>query len=478
LPVSYLNMLRYFRINDPYRLVGLLVIMTLLSLPLFIDPPPLTHPELSSFVIGEKVHEGHVLYAELVDSTPPLASWLYGLCDVVFGRSVTVRHIFAFLILLTQSAFLGIMFIDKKVFSENTYIPAFIFSLLAFISFDSLSLTADLAAFGFTLLTLNNLFKEIEFRIQRDETIFNLGLFISLASLLNFSYIIYLPGAITILLIFTRTSPRKYLLMILGFLLPHLFLVCAYYLSGHGSELWNYFYLPNLKFSSPSMMGVGSMLMLCAMPLLYLFISLFILNRDARLTKYQSQIFQAMFLWFIVALIQLYFTEDRRPQSMIPLIPSVSFFLTHFLLLIRRRNFAEINLLVLFLGIVTVAYLSRYNKIERIQYQNMIVREAGASSMTNQHILVLDHQPDLFLYNQLATSFYDWELCRPVFEQPDYYEHVLQVNRSFGTELPEVIIDPKNLMKGFFDRIPALEAKYEKSNEGYRLKKESGAISN
>jgi hypothetical protein len=463
-------LLRYFRINDPYRLVGLLIIMTLFSLPLFIDTPPLTYPELKSFVIGEKVSEGNVLYAELMDSTPPLASWFYGLFDLVFGRTVTIRHILAFLILFTQSAFLGIMLIDKKVFSENTYIPSFIFSLLAFISFDSISLTSDLLAFGFILLTLNNLFKEIEFRVQRDETIFSIGLFISLASLLSFSYSIYLPGTIIILTIFTRTTLRKYLLLIFGFLLPHLFLVCGYYLSENLQELWQHFYLPNLSFSSQSLMSAKSLLLLCAMPLLYLFISLFILNRDARLTKYQSQIFQAMFLWFVVALVQVFFAEDRRPQSLVPLIPPVSFFLTHFLLLIRRRKFAEINLWVLLIGIVTVAYLARYNTFDRIQYQNLVVKEVP-QQIKGKRILVLDHQPDLFLTNRLATSFYDWDMCRPVFEQPDYYEHVLMVHRTFENDFPEIIIDPKNLMKRFLERIPSLEAKYEKSPEGYRLKK-------
>ncbi len=463
-------MLRYFRINDPYRLVGLLIIMTLLSLPLFIDTTPLTYPELKSFVIGEKVSEGNALYSELIDSTPPLASWFYGLFDLVFGRAVTIRHILAFFILFTQSAFLGIMLIDKKVFAENTYIPSFIFSLLAFISFDSISLTADLLAFGFILLTLNNLFKEIEFRVQRDETIFSLGLFISLASLLSFSYSIYMPGTIIILAIFTRTTLRKYLLMVFGFLLPHLFFVCSYFFLDNLQELWQYFYLPNLRFSSQSLISARSLLLLFAMPLLYLFISLFILNRDARLTKYQSQIFQAMFLWFIVALIQIFFAEDRRPQSLVPLIPPVSFFLTHFLLLIRRRKFAEINLWVMFIGIITVAYLARYNKIERIQYGNLLVKEVTQQAK-GKRILVLDSQPDLFLNNQLATSFYDWGMCRSIFEQPDYYEHILMVHRSFENDLPEVIIDPKNLMKGFFERIPSLEARYEKSPEGYRLKK-------
>lgn len=463
-------MLRYFRINDPYRLLGLLVLLTLLSLPLFIDTAPLTHPELRSFVIGEKVSEGHSLYTELIDSTPPLASWFYGLTDMVFGRSLTIRHLLAFLILFSQSAFLGIMLIDKKVFAENTYIPSFIFSILAFISFDSLSLTADLLASGFILLTLNNLFKEIEFRIQRDETIFNLGLFLSLASLLRFSHIIYLPGAILVLLIFTRSNARKYLLMVLGFLLPHLFLICVYFLTDNFSSLWQTFYLPNLSFASEGLISTYSLLLLCAIPLLYLFISLFILNRDAHLTKYQSQIFQAMFLWFVIALIEVLLTSDRRPQSLITLIPPVSFFLTHFLLLIRRRKFADIHLWILLIAIVTVAYLARYNKIEKIKYDKLVVRPPS-DSLSGKRILVLDDQPERFADNQLATSFLEWRISRSVFEHPDYYDNILLVSRAFEADLPEIIVDPKNLMKGFFDRIPALQAKYEPSSEGYRLKK-------
>lgn len=465
-------MLGYFRINDPYRLLGLLVIMVCISLPLFIHTTPLTHPELKSFVIGEKVREGSALYSQLVDSTPPLASWLYGAFDFLFGQSLTWRHVFAFLILFSQSLFFGIMLIDKKAFAENTYIPSLVFSLLAFISFDSLALTSDLLAFGFILLALNNLFKEIEFRIQRDETILNLGIFISLASLLCFSYTIYLPGVIIILSIFTRNTFRKYLLMVFGFLLPHAFLLCIHFLMGTTGDLWNYFYLPNLHFSSHSLMDTKSVLVLCAIPLLYLFVSLFILNRDARLTKYQSQIFQAMFLWFIVALVQVFFAEERRPQSLIPLVPPVGFFLTHYLLLIRRRKFAEINLWVLLLGIVAVAYLARYNKIPYIHYQQLTV-QAPALPVKNKRILVLDHQPDLFVSNKLAGSFYEWDVCHSIFEQPEYYENVLLVSRGLGYDLPEVIIDPKNLMEKFFDKLPALKTKYERFPEGYRLKTNS-----
>ncbi len=466
-------MLGYFRINDPYRLIGLLVIMTLLSLPLFIDTPDVTVTELKSFIVGERISEGFGLYHGTIDSTPPLTSWFYGLFDLVFGRSLTARHIFAFVILFLQSVFLGIILIDKKVFSENTYIPSLLFSLLVFISFDSLALTGDLLAFGVLLLALNNLIKEIEFRTPRDETSFNLGIFISVASMFSFSYAIYLPGAIILLSIFTRSSVRKYLLLAFGFVLPHLVLICIFNLNGHAQELWQNYYVHNLSFPSHDLISTKSLLLLCTVPLFYLFVSLFILNRDARLTKYQSQIFQMMFLWFVIAFLQFFIAADFRPQSIITVLPPVSFFLTHFLLLIRRRKYAEMNMLILLVGVVVLAYLTRYHQIPQINYNDLIVKESAAP-IKDKKILILSNDQAVFKNNTLGSPFYDWDLAAPVFKNPDYYENLLFIHRCFEKEKPDVIIDPENLMAGFFKRLPQLNAQYIKSPEGYTRK----AISN
>jgi hypothetical protein len=443
--------------------------MTLLSLPLFIDTPSVTVSELKSFILGERVSAGYSLYYQTIDSTPPLAAWFYGFFDFVFGRSLTARHIVAFVLLFFQSAFLGIIFIDKKVFTENTYIPSLLFSLLAFISFDSLALTGDLLAFGILLLALNNLIKEIEFRAPRDETTFNLGVFISIASLFSFSYAVYLPGVIIILLIFTRNSIRKHFLLVLGFLLPHLLLLCIYNLNGNATQLWENFYLHNLKFSANDLISTKSLLFLSAIPLFYLFVSLFILNRDARLTKYQSQIFQAMFLWFVIAFAQFFLASDFRPQSILTVIPPVSFFLTHFLLLIRRRRFAEINTWVLLTGIVSVAYLARYEKIQAISYRDLFVAE-NTTGIKNKKILVLGNSPAAYRDNMLGSAFYEWRLCNPIFTHPDYYENLLHVHRAFEIEKPEVILDPENLMPAFFERLPQLQALYIKVENGYQLK--------
>lgn len=420
-------------------------------------------------MVGERVANGFGLYSETIDSTPPLTAWFYGLFDMVFGRSLTARHIFTFVILFSQSIYLGIILIDKKVFKENTYIPSLLFSLLAFISFDSLALTGDLLAFGIILLALNNVIKEIEFRTPRDETTFNLGIFISLASMFSFSYAIYLPGSIILLSIFTRSSLRKYLLLVFGFVLPHGLLLCIYNLGGGASDLWQNFYLHNLSFPSHDLISTTSLVLLCGVPLFYLFVSLFILTRDAHLTKYQSQIFQMMIIWFLIAFVQFFLAVDFRPQSIITVLPPVSFFLTHFLLLIRRRKFAEMNTWVLVIGIVTLAYLTRYSQIPQISFNDLLVKQNDLP-VKNKKILVLSSQHAVFRDNTLGLSFYDWDLSERIFKNPDYYENLLHVHRAFEKEKPEVIIDPENLMAAFFNRLPQLRELYTKSPEGYQLK--------
>ena len=64
-------MLRYFRINDPYRLISLLVLLIMVSLPLLIDLPAITMQELKGIVLGEVIGS-KTLYVEIIDRTAPM----------------------------------------------------------------------------------------------------------------------------------------------------------------------------------------------------------------------------------------------------------------------------------------------------------------------------------------------------------------------------------------------------------------------
>jgi len=459
-------LLQYFRINDPYRLLGLLVIMVLINLPYFINSPEITYPELKSILVGEKVHEGKAMYTTVVDSTPPLAAWINGLLDMLMGRSILARHLFSFFIVFIQAAFIGIVFVDKKAFTENTYIPSLIFVVLFFFSFDTLALSPELLGSGILLLALNNLFKEIEFRESRDESVFSLGLFIGLASLISFSFVVHLVGSITILIIFTRSPFRKYLLMVLGFLIPHVLLISVYYLKGGLVNLWEFYYAPNLAFASDRYMTSSGLWILGAIPLFFLLISFVMLNREARFTKYQSQLVQIMFFWMVFSFLQALYSKDLRPQSFITVLPSLSFFIAHYLLLIRRRRLAEISVWFLLLGVLSVNQLARFNTIESITYNALLVGESNLPGIVDKKVLLLDDDLTVYKQNTLGTSFLDWPLSKEIFEEPDYYENVIWVNQSFKEDLPDIIFDPNNLMKDFFRRIPALEKKYKAAKPG------------
>lgn len=461
-------MIQYFRINDPYRLIGLFLMLLVLVTPQIVGIPPLTVVELKSFIVGEKVREGFLPFSELIDHLPPLASWFYGVCDWLFGRSLTGRHIAAFLILFLQGAFVGSIFIEKKAFTENTYIPSFVFSVLILLSFDVISLTADLVAFGFLLLALNNLFKQIEFREQRDETIINLGLFLSFASLFAFSYIIFFPGITLMLLMFTRNSVRQYLLLFFGFLLPHILLFTIYMVYDHHADLLERFYQANLTLSRSSLLSFNSLLILCSVPLFYLFLSFFVLNRNARLSKYQSQLLQAMLLWFTLALIHAWLSPGLRMQTLLPVAPAVSFLFTHFFLLIRRRKYAEFNAWLLTLGILATSYLTRYEVIS-VEWGELYAPKATLH-FSEKRVLVLDNDPGSLINNRLSPPFIDWNLSKKIFEKHNEYTSVLLVNKLFQKDPPQIIVDPSNLMPNFFNRLPELERAYKKSGETQWIK--------
>jgi hypothetical protein len=465
--ISFTVLLRFFRINDPYRLLGILVILILMALPLFLDPVKLTLDELKMFVLGETLNQGMGLYAEVLTNTPPLAAWFSGWVEAVFGRSQTATHVLSLIITFFQLSFFTIILINSRAHHENTYLPGLIFGVLTLLSFDMLSLSNELLGATMLLFALNNLFKEIEFRIQRDEIVLNLGVYIGLASLLVFSYTLYLPGVIIILGVFTRLTLRKTLLVLFGFMIPHSFLMLLFYMKGNYSSLLENFYLANLSGHGDSSISLTSVLVLCIVPALFLLFSLFMLNREARLTKYQSQLSQVMFLWILLAATEIAISGNLKPHQLITCIPPLSYFISHYILLIRRKRLAELTIWIFMISIACVMYLARYNKITSIDYSKLFFRKSPYTQIDQQRVLLLGIDWGLYEKNKMASGFYDWELARPRFEELDYFDNVIFIDRAFGNDSPDVIVDEEDKMKDVFKRIPRLEAEYRRVGNLY-----------
>ncbi|HEY8513755.1 MAG TPA: DUF6427 family protein [Cyclobacteriaceae bacterium] len=456
-------MLRYFRINDPYRLLGLLVIAGILFIPAIVDYPSISVPELISILIGEKITDGAAPFTGIAETSGPVAAWFYGLMDLIFGRSLLARHIVAFLIILSQAIYLGSMFINRKVFSENTYVPSLLYIIFMAFSYDTLALTGELLGLGFLLLALSNLLSELEFRAKRDDRVLAMGAFIGLASLCSFEYWLFYLVAGMIVILYSRRDLRVFVLLTTGFALPHLVLVVLYYVSDGLTPLIQYFYAANLSFGTTSLMAPRGLVYLSLIPALFLAAALVVINSDARFSKYQSQIFQGMLLWTAFSVIYIMHTSDRRPQSLIALVPPLSYFVSHLFLLIRRRRIAEWSLWALLIGVFLVSTFSRYGRIEGIDYSRLQVRDDR--EVKGKKVLVLTNDVSWYAGNTLATPFLDWKLAEPVFTGLDYYENVIAIDQGFN-DRPDVIIDPDRRMDAVFDRIPRLREMYREEGSG------------
>jgi hypothetical protein len=450
--------LRFFRLNDPYRLLGVLFVMTLIALPLLIRPQGITIPELKDMVLGEALNDGKAMYLQVIDDTPWLTSRFAKWMDWVFGRSLTGRHIIALIALFFQAAFFSFILIRNKAYNENNYFPALIFGALSFFSFDMLSLSDELWASTFLLFALNNLFKEIEFRVQRDETILNLGIYLGISSMFVFRYSIFLIGSLAILLAFARIDLRKSLMLFFGFLFPHLLLSLLYFFEGGLQQLWELYYSANFTLQSVNLISWGSLFWLGAGPIIYFLFSMVMLGREARFTRYQSQLLQVMLIWLIVAAISVMISRELTPNCLIVFLPSLAYFISHYILLIRRKWIAEAMLWLLLISIVGINMTSQMNRFKRVDYSRMFVK--GDSSIVNKRILILSNNVEMYKNNKMASYFLNWDLSKEVFELNHYYEDLALISDSFRDDPPDIIVDEQNRMKTVFSRLPALTNQY------------------
>lgn len=459
-------LLRFFRINDPYRLLGVLIIAIVISIPFFVSGPGVLLSELKHSVLGEAISEGKLMYVQVIDDTPPLAAALFGLVDLIFGRSILAQHILALVLIVFQSSYFAVLLINNKAYAENTYLPALIFGLLCFFSFDLLSFSPELIASTLLLFAMNQLFHEIEFKIQRDDIVLKLGTYLGLATFVIFSYWIFLLVVIFILIVFTRAGFRKIALMIFGFLVPHFLLVTFYYYQDELPLLWSNYYSSNLTFSGEILLSLKSVMILASVPLTYFVFSIFMMNREARFTKYQSQLMQVMFLWLVTSLVQILIAREISPASFITFVPPFAYFISHYLLLIRRRWRAEIMLWVLVLGIVGFSYYSMKGKVESVDYNRLFPREeAMPYGISDKKVMHLGQGYGVYRNNELGGYFFNWDLSEPILRSSQEYRNVEIVASCFQDDPPDVIVDEKDLLKNFIPRIPEIGKSYRREGK-------------
>jgi hypothetical protein len=77
--------------------------------------------------------------------------------------------------------------------------------------------------------------------------------------------------------------------------------------------------------------------------------------------------------------------------------------------------------------------------------------------------------------SSLATPYLNWTLAQVHFNDPHYYDNLTAIYSNFKNDLPEVIIDKKDVFAEVINAMPTLQPLYQyKSEIGvYILKKDT-----
>lgn len=455
-------MFNYLKINDPFRFIVIIFLLLLVRLPFYFYGGITQQNELQYLLLGQKVSEGFWLYSEIYTSIGPLAGWLYGLLDFLFGSSLVAHHILNFLLIAIQCFLFGKLINGNKATFEQTAIPVLLFGLFMSLSPASYTLSPFVLAQTFILLALNFQFSHLEFRIKRDEKIFAIGIYFAIAALFMQSLTIFMGISFLIFILFTNTLLRRYFLLAYGFILPILLLPTIYLLKGHAGDL--YLVVIGL-FDQGVVNGLTGLGKVWIVPAIYFSFSILAIAASGRFSNYQSTLIQVMFIWMVSCGLIFYLSDGGSPILLHLFTLPVAFFTTHFFLIVKRKRLINIAFYFLLFSIVGTNLLHVYRPSGFDAYlgnEERLTENSWTDTVEGKRILVLGPQVHYYYKAKHASRFFDWRLSEKYFTSTPDYGNISEVFQGIMTDFPDIIIDEDNLMGKFMPKIPEIRENYEK----------------
>ncbi len=461
--ITNILLLNYFRINDPYRLIIIFVLLILLRLPFLLSSDWQTIPELSWQVTAERMNEGALLYADIRDDIGPLSAFVYRGIDFLFGRSWLALQILGLLVFFFHIALLNHITLQHKLIKENNYLPALFYGLLGVSFFNIAVLSPMLMGLTFVLLACNRLFAHIGTRNKTDANLLDVGIYTGIASLfylpLIFTVIIHFAG----LIYFTNTIPRRYLLMIFGLFIPGVLIWLAYYWHGHTYEFYvNFFY--KLFHTHPDhFLSFAVMAKALALPAAFFLIAALKTLSGLGFTIFQIRIQKVIFLAFIIMVFIWVLYANRDGYELILFLPWMAFFLTHFFISFRKRFKAELAFTMYVVGTLFIYYAMAYGLFQfTSELEPVMVKEIPGNPPYKGHkTLVLGPDINPYSISRQATPYFKWYLSESQLTNLDYYDNLEAIYKNILSDMPEYIVDEIELAPKIFYKIPRLGAEYK-----------------
>jgi hypothetical protein len=467
-------MLKFFRLYDPYRLFAIAIILILLRLSWFLGLNPITLPDLSHLLIGEKLGDGFLIYSELKTNTAPLSALIYYFLDIFFGQSILAYYILSITLIFLQAILLNGIFASNRVFRETSNYPALAYILFANAFFGFATLSPIVIALLFLLLALQKLYKILQTK-SGEVVYFSLGFYLGLAILTDLASSIFIIVSIWALAVYSESSAKKIIMTLFGGLFP--LLLCALVFFWFDSLALAASYYTTDVFSLNVWANLNNFLYysyLLPPAILSTYATLsFVGQRGMNLNQQRYR--KTMITWIFMGLILMAFLLDPLEDGhWFLLIPGVTYFFAGYLGSARKKWLANLIILLLLIqGIVINNFGLLYDKGLPITFgwEQLQLKPKRYTISPELNILYLGDDLSEYSENKPGSVFMNFRITESLFNNADNYEAIEEINRAFELDRPDVIIDPENLMEPIFKRLPGLKSQYQQQETGIWEKK-------
>lgn len=453
-------MLSLFRDNDPLKLAFLIFFSVGLRFFVFNQQLSMTTHELSWLIIGERLSNGEILYADLWDNIAPLSGATYTLLHFFFGKSQLSLHIVAFLLFVVQLILLSNMMSRREILNNRNNFPAFVFFLFTHFSFECLSLSPQFMALTVLLPAFKNVLYSDEY--SNDFELFKTGFWLGLATLFDVHLTIFILWFLFAMSNFRGMSMRHFSLLIYGFSFPILLLVIFYAQLGEEHFLFQNFFLPYL--SSFTRINFENwqfwvFLGLCFVPI---FLAAFKILIARSFTSYQASVYLTAIFWLIFVFLMLLFIPKPTTVDFIYLALPAPFLITKWINYIRKLLWAEIAIWFAMACLFAVFYFSHpiYSKNTWAEIESILVKE---NSFKGKKVLVLGNNINYYYQNEAVTPYFNWQLSKYKWINTNSYENLTELAEVLLKFKPEIIIDEEHQMSLVFSKMPIMKKNYKRT---------------
>ena len=269
-----------------------------------------------------------------------------------------------------------------------------------------------------------------------------------------------MPVVLLLLIVYTNTIFKRYLLLLYGFLLPFLLLLVPFIIKRDLNPYLEYLF--NLQWHSLDFQFNWNLSLYVYS--IFTALSLVVIILKGRFTNFQNTLIFSMILWFLFAVfIWAGFNGLNSGTNILLLVP-VAFFTMHLFNILKPGLWSTLFFLVFITtSVLSNIYFWKWDKdlpdTEMANIKHQLPSNPYFDEVKGKKILVFSGKLDYYYGASHSGKMFNPNLTKVDFSVVNY-ESIALFYETISSSWPEVIIDENHQLENYFSRIPELNAKY------------------